>query len=425
MALRDRLLIDISPLRTSREFRYLFTARAVSILGIGFLMVALPVQMYDLTGSTTQVAAVAAVFGAATFVATFLGGVLADRCDRRRLIMLARGTAGVFFAVLAINAVLPEPQTWVLYLCAVVDGVCGGISVTALMAVTPSLIPRDKLAAAGALVALTGNIGALAGPALGGVVIAVGGVGVNYTVAAVATAVTTFCISRLPSLPPPGRARESPVASVISGYKYALGDRVVGGVLIAGFVSMLLAGWTVFIPEYATEVLGVGPSVIGLLYAAPAVGALLGSLTSGWTSTVQWSGRVIFGGMLISATGLAGAGATAAVALVVVGLATHGFGDTITDIMRYAVIQRGTPDKYRGRIAGVWSAQMTAGASIGAIAAGAVSFLVPISAALVVYGLIGCVLTLVLCAWLRTLRGVNERTHVNEEVTAASGRSAK
>ncbi len=406
--LLDKLVIDIDPLRTSREFRYIFVARVVSIFGLGFLVVAIPLQMYDLTRSTAHVAAVATVLGLTTFGATFVGGALADRCDRRRVIAIARGSAGVFFAVLAVNAFLPEPQVWVIYLCAVVDGACGGISATALMAVTPSLIPRDKLAAAGALMALTADLGSMIGPALGGVVIALGGVGANYTLAAITTAVTTFCITRLPSLPPPTEVSESPLRSVAGGFRFAIGDRVIGGLLLAGFVSMLLAGWAVLIPEYASEVLGVGPSAVGLLYAAPAVGAVVGSLTSGWTGTVRRSGLVVFLAMLISAAGLVGAGAVGSVIVAVLGLLAHGFGEAVADILRFATVQKYTPDDYHGRIAGVWTAQVTAGASVGAFVAGVVAAVVPVHLALTVYGATGLVATVLLWAILPTLRRLDE-----------------
>ncbi|MDO1477939.1 enterobactin transporter EntS [Rhodococcus ruber] len=416
MALIDKLVLDLDPLRTSREFRYLFTARVVSLFGLGFLVVAVPLQVYRLTGSTAQVAAVSAVLGVTTFAATFAGGVLADRYDRRRVIALARGTAGVAFAVLAVNAFLPDPKMWVVYVAAVIDGVCGGISATALMAVTPSLLPREKMAAAGALMALTGDLGAMIGPALGGVVIATGGVGVAYALAAFTTAITTFCITRLPALPPTHVADESPLRSVVSGFRYAASNRVLGGVLVCGFVTMLLAGWSVLVPEYATEVLGAGPSVVGLLYTAPAVGAVIGSLTSGWTGRLRRSGQAVFVLMAVSAAGLAGAGLTATVAVALIGLAAHGFGDALTDIVRYATVQKHTPDEYRGRIAAVWAAQVTAGASVGAVVAGAVATSVPISAALPAYGAVGLVVTALLWTTLRTLRRLDEGSSLERVV---------
>ncbi|MGI1849557.1 enterobactin transporter EntS [Rhodococcus sp. SJ] len=416
MALIDKLVLDLDPLRTSREFRYLFTARVVSLFGLGFLVVAVPLQVYRLTGSTAQVAAVSAVLGVTTFAATFAGGVLADRYDRRRVIALARGTAGVAFAVLAVNAFLPDPKMWVVYVAAVIDGVCGGISATALMAVTPSLLPREKMAAAGALMALTGDLGAMIGPALGGVVIATGGVGVAYALAAFTTAITTFCITRLPALPPTHVADESPLRSVVSGFRYAASNRVLGGVLVCGFVTMLLAGWSVLVPEYATEVLGAGPSVVGLLYTAPAVGAVIGSLTSGWTGRLRRSGQAVFVLMAVSAAGLAGAGLTATVAVALIGLAAHGFGDALTDIVRYATVQKHTPDEYRGRIAAVWAAQVTAGASVGAVVAGAVATSVPISAALPAYGAVGLVVTALLWTTLQALRRLDEGSSLERVV---------
>ncbi|SUE16657.1 enterobactin exporter EntS [Rhodococcus gordoniae] len=404
VAVFEKLFIDIDPLRTSREFRYLFTARVVSLFGLGFLIVAVPVQVYQLTGSTAQVAAVSAVIGVTTFAATFAGGVLADRYDRRNVIAIARGTAGVAFALLAVNAILPVPQMWAIYVLAVVDGIAGGISSTALMAVTPSLIPRDKLAAAGALMALTADLGAMIGPALGGVVIAAGGVGVAYALAAFTTAITTFCITRLPSLPPTHVAEESPLRSVMSGFRYAAHNRVVGQVLIVGFLAMLLSGWAVLIPEFADEVLGVGPSVVGLLYTAPAVGAVVGSLTSGWTGSIRRYGLVVYLLMAVSAAGLVGAGATGILAVVLFGLAAHGFGDSLADVVRYATVQRNTSDEYRGRIAAVWGAQVTAGTSVGAVAAGVVASLVPISMALTVYGVAGVAVIAVMFVSTPTLR---------------------
>lgn len=404
MALLEKLTIDLDPIRTSREFRYLFTARVVSLLGLGFLIVAVPVQVYQLTGSTAQVAAVTAVLGITTFAATFVGGVLADRFDRRNVIAIARGTAAVAFALLAVNAYLPEPQMWAIYLISVVDGAAGGISATALMAVTPSLVPRDKLAAAGALMALTADLGSMVGPALGGVVIAAGGVGLAYALAAFTTVITTFCITRLPPLPPATVSVESPLRSIAAGFTYAFRNRVIGQVLVVGFAAMLLTGWAVLLPAFADRVLGAGPSVVGLLYAAPAVGAVLGSLTSGWTGSVRRSGLVVFVLMAVSAAGLAGAGATGVTAVVLLGLAAYGFGDSLADVMRYATVQRNTADEYRGRIAAVWSAQVTAGTSLGAIAAGVIASVVPMSVALTVYGVAGIVLVVVMWASFPTLR---------------------
>src|SRR5690606_35422561 len=150
-----------------------------------------------------------------------------------------------------------------------------------------------------------------------------------------------------------------------------------GQVVVVGFLAMLLTGWAVLVPAFADEVLGVGPSAIGLLYTAPAVGAVLGSLTSGWTGSVRRSGVVILALMAGAAAGLTVAGATGALIVALLGLAAFGFGDSLADVVRFATVQRNTADEYRGRIAAVWTAQVTAGTSVGALAAGLVASLAP------------------------------------------------
>ncbi|OLT12425.1 hypothetical protein BJF78_04325 [Pseudonocardia sp. CNS-139] len=213
----SRILLDLTPLRAS-PFRAAFAARAVSVVGLGFLIVAVPLQVYELTGSTTGVATITAVVGVSAFAGTLIGGVLADRHDRQRLIVAARAVATAGFAVLALNAVLPAPQLWLIVVCGVVDGMAGGVSGTALTAATPSLVGEDDLPAAGALVALTSDIGAVLGPALGGVLIGLAGIPANYAVCAVTSLVTTLLLTRLPAMAPPPGPRErstarSPAAS--------------------------------------------------------------------------------------------------------------------------------------------------------------------------------------------------------------------
>ncbi|MFF2085764.1 enterobactin transporter EntS [Nocardia sp. NPDC058176] len=409
-----KIAIDLDPLRTSPEFRTLFIARTISVFGIGFLVVALPIQVYQLTGSTAQVAMVSAVIGISAFGGTLLGGIAADRYDRRTVIAGARGAATIGFALLALNAMLPDPQIWAIFVCAVVDGLAGGISATALVAATPGLIPRDKLAAAGALMALTVDLGSMAAPALGGVLIAWAGVTANYWLAAGASLITTILIARLGRMIPERTHGESPVQAIISGFRFAFSHKVVGATLLAGFVTMLLSGWNVLVPEYVAEVLHGGEATVGLLFAAPAVGAVLGSLTSGWTGSIRRGGQVIFAATLISAAGFIGAGLVGATIAVFFGLVAHGAGRVVSDIARFAVVQAHTPDEFRGRVSGVWTAQITVAVSVGAVVAGLVSSVVPTRDVFLVYGAAGCVLTIALWCVLKTLRNLDSHK-VSEE----------
>lgn len=384
-----RFLVDLDPLRTSRPFRYLFAARSVSLLGLGFLMVALPLQVHDLTDSTSTVAAVATVLGLSSFVGTLAGGVLADRLDRRRIILTARTVAGFGYAALTLNAFLPEPFLAVIFVAAVVDGLAGGISATALLTVMPGLVPRKKLPAAAALMAITADLGSVLGPAVGGLLIAATDVGVNYLIATLATVATSLLLSRLPAMPSEHSRKETPWHTLAEGFRYARTNRVVGGALTIGFVSMLMAGWAVLIPEYADDVLGVDESITGLLYTAPAVGAVLGSVLSGWTGSARRHGRIVIATLAFSAASLIGAGATGTVVVTLLGLVAYGAGEAVFDVVRFSLLHATTPDAHRGRVSGAFTAQVSAGASLGALGAGVVSSLTAPSQTFVVYGTIG------------------------------------
>jgi ENTS family enterobactin (siderophore) exporter len=402
------LVIDTSPLRTSRPFRFAFAARLVSLLGIGLLVVAVPAQTYALTGSSLHVAGVATTMGIGLFVGSIGGGVLVDRFERRRTIQLARSAAGLAFVVLGVNALLPDPSLVVVYVASAIDGLAGGVSGTALMAVIPTIVPRDKLAAAGALTALTTDLGTIASPAVAGVIIASGGVATTYFVAAVATVLTVGLIRGIGPSPAPGETHEQPLRALATGLRYAAGHRVVRAVLVVGLLTMLVSGPTVLLPAYVDQTLGAGPQVLGLLYGAPAVGAVLGSLTSGWTGRVRRTGIALVASVALMSAGIAVLGVAGGAVVAFLALAGHGLGRALTDILRFAVLQQNTPDELRGRISSLWQAQVVVGTSVGSILAGLLGRWFAPDTALFVYGLGGVVLAALLVGLLGSLWRVTD-----------------
>ncbi|WP_433502101.1 enterobactin transporter EntS [Pseudonocardia halophobica] len=413
------LVIDTSPLRTSRPFRFAFAARLVSLLGIGLLVVAVPAQTYALTGSSLHVAGVATTMGIGLFVGSIGGGVLVDRFERRRTIQLARSAAGLAFVVLGVNALFPEPSLAVVYVASAIDGFAGGVSGTALMAVIPTIVPRDKLAAAGALTALTTDLGTIASPAVAGVIIASGGIATTYLVAAVATVLTVGLIRGIGPSPAPGETHERPLRALVTGLRYAAGHRVVRAVLVVGLLTMLVSGPTVLLPAYVDQTLGAGPEVLGLLYGAPAVGAVLGSLTSGWTGRVRRSGIALLASVAVMSAGIAVLGVAGGAVVAFLALAGHGLGRALTDILRFAVLQQNTPDELRGRISSLWQAQVVVGTSVGSILAGLLGRWFAPDTALFVYGLGGVVLAVLLVGVLGSLwRATDDPQPIDPEVSA-------
>lgn len=395
------LMIDVSPLRASRKFRCAFGARLVSVLGIGLLMVALPMQVYQLTGSSLHVAAVSTTTAVALFSGSLAGGVIADRYDRRTVISLSRSAAGFGFLVLAVNALLPNPFMFAIYGAAVVDGLAGGISGSALMALVPLLVGREKVAAAGALTTLTSDLGTMITPAIAGVIIAKGGVAVAYFIAVGATAATVGLIRAIGPAPPPEREAEHPLREMSIGIKFAAQHRVIRLALLTGLVAMLVSGPLVLLPAFADIELGAGASTLGLLYAAPGAGAVVGSLTSGWIGRSQRPGLALLVSLAIMPLGVIAAGIAPHAALVFLGFAGFGVARAISMVLRYSVLQRNAPDELRGRISGLLMVQSVTGTALGSMVAGVVGQLVGPGDALVVYG----VAVLMVCALLFAFSG--------------------
>ncbi|WP_406739330.1 enterobactin transporter EntS [Streptomyces sp. NBC_00853] len=370
MPLRD-FVIDIEPLRTSRDFRAIFIARVVSLFGLGMATVALSAQVYGLTRSTFNVAVASMIMSVTVLLGSLWGGVMADRTDRRRLIVCARGAAALAFAGLAVNAMLPDPTLWGIYVCVAWDGLATGVSVTALLAVAPTLVRPDQLPAAGALISLTGEIGSISAPFLGGLLLALWGPGPVFAFTAVTTAVTTLLISRIRPLPPVKDDEEdeeeygADSGSLLVAFKYAVRNRVVGGLLALGGVMALFNLPVVLFPEMVDRQFHGGEVMLGLLYTAPAVGAVAVSATSGWLTRAARPGRLLITAAFTGGLSAVGFGLSGNIWVAFALLAVGGAAGTVYEILEYALVQHSTPDRLRGRIVSVITTQGTTGGVVG------------------------------------------------------------
>ncbi|SEG91873.1 AMP-binding enzyme [Nonomuraea solani] len=302
------------------------------------------------------------------------------------------------------TALLPDPPLWPIYALAAWDGLAAGISASTLTTLVPNLVERDDLPATGALLSLTADLSSMISPALGGLLIATMGVAANYVAAALATVLTAFSISRLPPYPAPGAGRESPARAIAAGLAFAVRHRTVRSVLIAGLATMLLSGPVVLLPALVDTRLGGGEATLGLLYSAPAVGAVLGSLTSGWIGGARRPGVALLAAMLAMGLAVLATGLSVTPVLAFLALTGYGAGRVLTDILCFTLIQRHTPDEVRGRVSSLWQAQVVAAASAGSLVAGLLAEAVGPATALLVYGAGASVLVLALATFLTPLR---------------------
>ena len=392
-------LLNVSLLKTHPAFRAVFIARFISILSLGLLGVAVPVQIQMLTHSTWQVGLAVTLTGCAMFVGLMLGGVLADRYERKKLILLARGTCGIGFLGLWLNALLPTPSLTAIYLLGIWDGLFASVGVTALLAATPALVGRENLMQAGAITMLTVRLGSVISPMAGGLLLASGGFSWNYLLAAIGTFITTLTLLRLPTLPPPPQVREHPLTSLMTGLRFLLRSPLIGGIALVGALLTMASAVRVLYPALAMG-WQMSAAQIGLLYAAIPLGAALGALTSG---RLAHSARP--GALMLTTT----VGAFVAIGLfslmphwlpAALCLAAFGWLSAISSLLQYTLIQTQTPEAMLGRINGLWTAQNVTGDALGAALLGGFgAALTPVAAASVSgWGLaaIGVVLVLML-----------------------------
>ncbi len=398
--------IDLAPLRSSRDFRFLYLARVISLLGIGVLSVTASMQVYDLTGSSLHVGLVALSVGLPMVIGLVAGGLLADGSDQRRLMVQVR-TAFILVAGLFLwNSLREQPSLTMIYLAAFTSGIVNGLSSPPLMAAMPALVARDQLVAAGALTTIATQIGAVAGPSIAGLLAAVGGYEACYLVVfATAVAVPVLLAKIRPLPPPPGAPRGIP--ALLEGWHFLLHNRLIRGLMLVDIAATLFAMPQVLFPELAATRFGGGPQVTGLLYTAPAFGALLGAIASGWTSRLVLPGRALFVSVLIWAAAIGAVGLAGSLWLALLLLAIAGAGDTTSEIIRRALLQHHTPDRLQGRVSSVWLIQVIVTPALGNAQVGAVARLTSATTALVAGATVSIAATLGLASRLGDVRSAS------------------
>ncbi|WP_375591682.1 enterobactin transporter EntS [Chitiniphilus eburneus] len=409
---KGSILLDFSLLKENRNFRAVFCARMMSVLGLGMMTVAVPVQIHQLTGSTLQVGVAMALDGLGMFIGLMIGGVLADRYDRRRQILLGRALCGIGFLALAANAFLAAPSLLALYIISMWDGFFGAMGITALMAATPILVGRENLPAAGALSMLTVRFGLVISPAIGGLVItaASGDTSWNYLLAGIGTLGTLIPLFTLPTLKPEGGEPEHPLRALADGFRFLFTHPIIGAVVLLGTLQTLLSAVRVLFPALATDVWGGNAGDVGLMYSAVPLGAALGAFTSGWVGRTPRPGMVMLGSVIASAAMMMVLGQVGHLLPGLFILVVLGYLSAISSLLQFTLVQTHTPDHLLGRINSLWTAQDVVGDTIGTVLMGGVARLLMPVGAVAAYGGVIALAAATLGCCFGTLRKLGNTT---------------
>jgi MFS family permease len=392
-------VVDVTPLREVPGFRWLFSGFFFVQAGRQLTVVAVPFQVFEITGSTLAVGLLGLAQLIPLLLVSVLGGAMADAIDRRKILVLSPIVLALTSGGLMWNALLDTPLVWPLF---VLSGLNAGISAVdgpARQAMVPNLVGRALLPSALALSQTLTNVAKTAFPAVGGFLIATAGLPVTFGVETAVFLIATVFMRGLPVISVKGGGRRLEMSSVIEGFKYLKNMRLIQAAMLMDLNAMVFGMPTALFPAMGTAVFGGDAFTVGLLYAAPGAGALLGALTSGWVSAIRRQGRAVVVAVVGWGIAIAIFGFSSSLVVGLSMLALAGAADVVSAIFRGTIVQLNTPDELRGRVSSMHLAVVAGGPRLGDLEAGIVAALTSVRFSVISGGL-ACVLgTLGVARW--------------------------
>lgn len=375
MAHPRRVFVDVRPLRESREFRLLYGGELISFVGTQITAVAAPILVFRLTGSSLAVGMLGLAQLVPLVLGSFLGGTLADAHDRRRILMAAQVLMGLMSVGLALNAGLERPNLALIYVLTAAQSGFAGLDHPTRAAVVPTLVDRGLLASALSLNQLGWQLGQVVGPLVAGVVVTNASIATAFWLDVLTFALALGALVRMAPLPPEGGGQPASLRSLREGMRFLRGRQALQGSFVIDIGAMVFGMPRALFPAIGAERYGGDETVVGLLYAAPAAGALVGAALSGWVGRVDRQGRAVVLAVGVWGVCIAVFGLVAWLPLALLMLAAAGAADVVSAVFRGSILQTTVPDRLRGRLSAIHIAVVTGGPRLGDAEAGAVAAL--------------------------------------------------
>ncbi|MDP1676076.1 MAG: MFS transporter [Bacteroidota bacterium] len=399
----NNITMDITPLRKNRDYRLLFIGQFISFLGSSITAVALSYQIYTVTQSTAYVGLLGMFQLIPLSISGFIGGSVADRFDRKKIIIISEVVLTLTSLSLVATALLPNISVWILFTIAAVASFVSGFHRPALDALTPRVIEHDEIPAASALSGFRGTTAMILGPSLAGVILASLGLFITYLIDAlrfIFSIVTIVLIRRKFQLERgEDDGNEFSFAHISEGLRYAWSRKELLGTYFIDMMSMGTSYPYPLFPALAAAYGGV--AVLGSLHASVAIGAFLASLTSGWTKNIVRHGKAITIAAVGWSIGILAAGFTGNLWLMLFFLGCAGFSDMLSAIFRSIIWNQTIPDSIRGRMVGIEMLSYMSGPLVGGTLIGFLAASTGENVAMSIGGSVGLVGIVVLILWLQ------------------------
>ncbi|WP_369166582.1 MFS transporter [Streptomyces sp. R28] len=407
---RRRWAMDTRPLRRP-AYRRLWSSTIVTAVGSQLTAVAVPKQIYDITGSSAWVGAASLAGLLPLVVFALWGGAVADSMDRRKLLLITNSGIAVTSVLFWLQAVTGLESVWVLMVLLAVQQAFWGLNAPARNASIARLVPAGELPAANALGSTVMQTGQVVGPLLAGVLIPVIGLAELYLIDALALCVTVWAVVRLPALPPLAGAtattkRRAGVREIAEGFRYIALHKVLLLSFLADVIAMVFGMPRALFPQLASQTYasyGEGLA-LGLLFAAIPVGAVAGGLFSGTFSRARRHGWMVIGAVVAWGVAITGFGLSSSLWLAVLFLALAGVADMVSMVFRGAILLSAASDEMRGRMQGVFTVVVAGGPRLADVLHGTAGSAFGARTATVGGGLLVVVVMLGLAAALPALR---------------------
>jgi len=375
VAVLSKFTLDLTALRRSRDYRVLALGALVSGLGNQAALVAVPYQVYVLTHSTALVGLIGAAELVPMVIVSLFGGAIADRMDRRRILIAAQAGTLVSAGTLAALSFAGHPPVWLIFVLAALLAAAGSLDLIARSSMIAGLA-GEWLRSAIAFNFGMSQLTAIVGPGLGGVVIGAAGVGWVYAIDAASVVLSAFAALTIAPQRPQGSERHEPIlASVRTGLRYVRSNSALIGSFVIDLSAMTFGMPRALFVVLSLRVYHAGAAGTGLLYASVSAGAALAALTNAWLAHARWIGRITILMVVVWGAAIALTATVSSIVLAALLLAVAGAADSISAVCRTTIAQLVTPDAMRGRMSAVYTLVVTGGVRLGDIESGTVASL--------------------------------------------------
>lgn len=362
------MLINLTPLKKYPDFRNLYFGQFISFMGSMMSYVAVPYQVYQLTKDNWYVGALGIVQLLPIVFFGIIGGAIADRFNRRKLIIYSEIAMALIIFGLFLNSLLEQPSIIGIFVLVALLQAVLGFHRPAMEAMTQKMVSAEDYPSIGALGSFRYSVGAIAGPSLGGMIIAVAGVKATYFIDVITFIITIVFLFKIKKTPDPEKSESSTLQSALEGLRFAISKPELVGTYLVDIVAMVFAFPVALYPALS-EAYG-GAEVAGYLFSSMAVGALVMTVFSGWTEKIKHQGRAVVIAALLWGVFMVGVGFSNHLIWVLLFLVLAGAADMVSGLFRQTIWNQSIPNEIRGRMSGIEMVSYMSGPLLGNARAG-------------------------------------------------------